>query len=85
MHHLVRVLDQGEATAAEVVANLGVSAEAARELAYRLYRICDQKKRSQEALGYNSLVLSWPEIAGLAQRAAQPQQASFINADGTIR
>ena len=25
------------------------------------------------------LVLSWPEIARLAQRAAQPQQASFIN------
>ena len=85
VHHLVRVLDQGEATAAEVVANLGVSAEAARELAYRLYRICDQKKRPQEALGYNALVLSWPEIAGLAQRAAQPQQASFINEDGTIR
>ena len=85
VHHLVRVLDQGEVTAAEVVANLGVSAEAARELAYRLYRICDQKNRSQEALSYNALVLSWPEIARLAQGAAQPQQASFINEDGTIR
>ena len=37
---------------------IGPNAEAARELAYRLYRICDQKNRSQEAIGYNALVQS---------------------------
>ena len=78
-HHLVRVLDQGEAAAAEIMARLGANAEIARELTYRLYRICDQKSRSQEAIAYNSLVQSWPEIARLAQRIARaPVQASLI-------
>jgi hypothetical protein len=33
-----------------------VKADAARELAYRLYTLCERKKRAQEALAYNALV-----------------------------
>ena len=79
VHHLVRVLDQGEETAAELMAKLGYKAEAARELAYRLYRICDQKNRSQEALGYNALVQSWPEMARLTQQVTRAQQGTMFN------
>ena len=76
VHHLVRVHDQeGEDAAASLMSKLGPNAEAARELAYRLYRICDQKNRSQEALGYNALVQSWPEVARLAQQVVRPTQA----------
>lgn len=75
VHHLVRVHDQeGEDAAASLMSNLGPDAETARELAYRLYRICDQKNRSQEALSYNALVLSWPEVARLAQQVVRPMQ-----------
>ena len=75
VHHLVRVHDkEGEDAAASLMSKLGPNAEAARELAYRLYRICDQKNRSQEALGYNALVQSWPEVARLAQQAVRPTQ-----------
>lgn len=35
---------------------------AARELAYRLFRICERRKAAQEALPYNALVADWPEI-----------------------
>ena len=70
VHHLVRVHDQeGEAAAAGLAAKLGAGAEPARELAYRLYRICDQKSRAQEALGYNALVQSWPELARTGELA----------------
>ena len=79
VHHLVRVLDQGEETAAELMAKLGYKAEAARELAYRLYRICDQKNRSQEALGYNALVQSWPELARLTQQVTRAQQGTMFS------
>ena len=75
-HHLVRVLDQGEAVAAEMMTNLGSAAETARELAYRLYRICEQKSRSQEAQDYNALVQSWPEISRLARDIASRQGPS---------
>ena len=75
VHHLVRVHDkEGEDATALLMSKLGPNAEAARELAYRLYRICDQKNRSQEALGYNALVQSWPEVARLAQQVVRPTQ-----------
>ena len=68
VHHLIRALEAGgESAAAELVAKLGSQAETARELAYRLYTICERKKRAQEALSYNALVQSWPEITRLAR------------------
>ena len=71
-HHLVRVHEQGgDTAAADIMANIGADAETARDLAYRLFRICDLRNRSQEALGYNALVRSWGEISGLASQARQ--------------
>ena len=70
VHHLVRVLALGgEGAAAGLVAKLGAKAEIARELAYRLYTLCERKKRAAEALAYNGLVQSWPEITRLAREA----------------
>jgi len=68
-HHLMRVLDKGEAAAAELARRLGGVADSARDLAYRLYVLCERKKRAQEALAYNGLVQSWPEIQRLAAEA----------------
>ena len=71
VHHLVRALESGgEAAAARLVARLGVRAEPARELAYRLYQLCERKKRAAEALSYNALVQSWPEVVRLAGEPA---------------
>ncbi len=68
VHHLIRVLASGgESAAAALVAPLGAKAETARELAYRLYTLCERKKRATEALAYNGLVQSWPEILRLAK------------------
>ncbi|MDP2601827.1 MAG: DUF1156 domain-containing protein [Deltaproteobacteria bacterium] len=81
VHQLVRALEQGESVAAELVGKLGGKAETARELAYRLYTICERKKRTQEALSYNGLVQSWPEIVRLASERGrmQPQQEALFN------
>ncbi len=81
VHHLLRRLDRdGEAAAAELVAVLGGVADTARELAYRLYTISERKKRSEEALSYNTLVQSWPEITRLAREGKKdrPQQAGIF-------
>jgi len=68
VHQLVRVLEAyGEGAAATLVAKLGSQAETARELCYRLYTTCERKRRTQEAISYNGLVQSWPEIQRLAQ------------------
>ena len=74
VHHLIRVLESGgESAAAELAAALGAAAETARELCYRLYTLCERSKRAAEALSYNALVQSWPEIARLAREEQQPE------------
>ena len=71
-HQLVRVHSQGgDTAAADIMAKIGADAETARDLAYRLFRICDLRNRPQEALGYNALIRSWGEISGLATQARQ--------------
>ena len=83
VHQLVRALEQGESVAAELVGKLGSRAETARELAYRLYTICERKKRTQEALSYNGLVQSWPEIVRLAGEVGKPktEQGTLFTAE----
>jgi putative DNA methylase len=74
LHHLVRALSGGgEQAAAALLAELGGQADAARELCYRLYTICERKGRAGEALNYNALVQSWPEIARLAHERTRRQ------------
>jgi putative DNA methylase len=84
VHHLVRVLEAGgESAAAALLAKLGARAETARELAYRLYTVAERKKRAQEALRYNALVQSWPEIARLAREAGtrRAEQTSLFEGE----
>ncbi|WP_211334997.1 hypothetical protein [Thiocapsa rosea] len=68
VHQLIRALESGgETAAAALLAKLGSESETARELCYRLYTLCERKKRENEAMAYNGLVQSWPEIARLAR------------------
>lgn len=66
VQHLVKTLDaSGEHGAAALFRRLNDTA-AVRELAYRLYAICERKGWAQEGQGYNALGVSWPEISALA-------------------
>ena len=82
-HHLIRVLEQGgEVETARLVHRLGVVANPARELCYRLYAICERKQRAAEALDYNGLVQAWPELSRLAVSEARMRQTEMsLNAD----
>ena len=79
-HHLIRSLDSGEPAAAALLRKLGAVAEIARDLSYRLYTVCERRKWSQDAIGYNSLVLAWPDLKRLAQeqKTAAPTQGELI-------
>ena len=64
---LIRSLDQkGEAETANLKAKIGGMAEIARDLAYRLYTLCERKGWAEEAGYYNSLVVAWPSLASEA-------------------
>jgi len=82
VHQLIRALASGgEGAAAALAAKLGAKAEIARELAYRLYTLCERKKRAAEALAYNGLVQSWPEITRLAREGGPPRETQITMFD----
>ncbi|RJP24370.1 MAG: DUF1156 domain-containing protein [Candidatus Abyssobacteria bacterium SURF_5] len=78
--HLIYSLEKsGESGAAELLSKLGSGAgEAARELSYRLFQICEKNSWSKEALSYNGLVVAWPEIVKLATTARPTEQGKLI-------
>ncbi|HEY8164064.1 MAG TPA: DUF1156 domain-containing protein [Gemmatimonadaceae bacterium] len=65
-HLIQRLKSGGEQEAADLLRKVGGMGEIARDLAYRLYSICERKGWAEEALAYNSLVVAWPEISRLA-------------------
>jgi len=80
--HFIRLLDAGgEPAAADLARRVGGVAETARDLAYRLYAICERKKWAEEAVGYNALVTAWPEITRLAASSSStdPEQTRLFS------
>ena len=75
--HLVRRLESSEPEAAELRRRLGGTAERARQLAYLLYRVAEQKGWAQEAVAYNSLVVAWPELERIARLEPAPGQLNL--------
>ena len=59
---------RGEQEAGAILRRAGHLGEAARDLAYRLYTICERKGWSTEALPYNILVMSWSEVSQYAHK-----------------
>ncbi|WP_338835260.1 hypothetical protein [Neomoorella thermoacetica] len=73
--YLVRLLNTaGETAAAKLAYQMGSErSEAAKSLAYRLYTISERNGWAEEALAYNTLVISWPAILDkVAEVAASP-------------
>lgn len=73
-HHLIRLYvheKRGDRATAELLHRLGTKAEVARDLAYKLFTVCENKKRSQEAQAYNALVMGWSELARLSRETAK--------------
>ena len=78
VHHLIRILDKdGEKGAGHLVAKLGGIAPKARELCYKLFLDCDRNKRAGDAMAYNAVVQSWPEIMRIARSERGEQGEIF--------
>jgi putative DNA methylase len=68
----------GEIGAGDILRSASSQGEVARDLAYRLFVVCERKGWTQEALAYNSLVTSWLEISRLAHREADSMQQTMF-------
>lgn len=70
--------EEGEAATAVLARELGEGVCArARELAVWLYTIAESRRRTQDALAFNALDASWPEIQRLSASMDRGQQGRF--------
>lgn len=73
LHQLIRALKQGgESASGALLAALGGKAEAVRQLAYRLYTLCERLGQAEDARAYNELITSWTGIESAASAAPKP-------------
>jgi putative DNA methylase len=80
-----RLEEEGEEAAANLFKKIGPTAEQARNLAYRLFTICERRNWAEEARAYNGLVIAWPELEKLAsseQEASDPPQQTSMFEEG---
>ena len=70
-----------EACAKIVWGIFGSGAEAAKDLAYRLYTIAERKGWTEEGYAYNALVVAWPDIQSRAAaiKADAPEQMTLFD------
>jgi putative DNA methylase len=70
LHQLIRVLNQhGESAAGNLIASMPERSEAIRQLAYRLYTLCERKSWAEDARAYNELIGAWNAIVAASLEA----------------
>jgi putative DNA methylase len=75
LHQLIRALRQGgDSASGALLAALGGKAEAVRQLAYRLYTLCERLGQAEDARAYNELITSWTGIETAAASAPKPAE-----------
>ena len=73
LHQLIRAFRQGgDSASGALLAALGGKAEAVRQLAYRLYTLCERLGQADDARAYNELITSWTGIESAAATAPKP-------------
>jgi putative DNA methylase len=81
VHHLIRsVRREGEQGAGRLLAGVQGTAGPARQLAYRLYTLCERAGRAEDARAYNELISSWSAIETAATSAPAARQTTLFDA-----
>lgn len=81
LHHLIRLVrgKEGESGAARALGGMLDKAESVRQLAYRLYTLCERRGWAEEARAYNELITSWTGIESTAISETQPRQGRLFD------
>ena len=78
LHQLIRAYSsKGDAGAGKVLKACVGKAEAARQLAYRLYTLCERKGWAEDARAYNEIVTGWSGIERAAGTGGEEQRELF--------
>ena len=80
LHQLIRLFKtEGESGAGRMLAAVQSKAEATRQLAYRLYTLCERAGWAEDARAYNEIITSWGAIETVAAATPTPQQATMFS------
>jgi putative DNA methylase len=72
LHQMIRELrSAGESAAGALLAGMPQRAEPVRNLAYRLYTLCERKGWADDARAYNELITSWSGIEAASHEKGQ--------------
>ncbi|MBF0121374.1 MAG: DUF1156 domain-containing protein [Desulfobacterales bacterium] len=66
-HNMCRALTESEIEAGTLLAKIFEKMESIRQLAYRLYTLCERKGWAEDARRYNELITSWNGIVKVSQ------------------
>ena len=78
LHHLIRALKkEGESGAGKLLGAVKSKSEATRQLAYRLYTLCERQGWAEDARAYNELITSWTGIESAAGAVPEGQGELF--------
>jgi putative DNA methylase len=79
LHQVIRVFKtEGESGAGAVLGAIQAKAEATRQLAYRLYTLCERAGWAEDARAYNEIVTSWSAIEAAAVAVPAPKQTTLF-------
>ena len=80
LHQLIfNLKNHGESGAAKVLAAVADRSESIRQLAYRLYTLCERQRLAEDARAYNELITSWTAIETAAAAVPDPKPATQLN------
>ena len=83
LHQMIRAFRSGgESEAGRILAAVSGKGEAIRQLAYRLYTLCERSGRADDARAYNELVTSWAPIEAASMtivEANAPKQTTLFD------
>ena len=79
LHQIIRVFKtDGESGAGALLSGIENKAESTRQLAYRLYTLCERAGWAEDARAYNEIVTSWNAIESAAAAVAAPKQTTLF-------
>jgi putative DNA methylase len=80
LHQLIRALQSGgESASGALLAKMPARTEAIRQLAYRLYTLCERQGRAEEARAYNELITSWEAIEAASHTTGHVENQLALN------
>ncbi len=79
LHQLIRAFKtDGESGSGQILGVIKDKTEAIRQLAYRLYTLCERHGWAEDARAYNELVTSWSAIETVANTVPDPYAAEQL-------